>query len=155
MAGRLAEKLRYARLERGLSQSELARRLELTQHSHINHLEAGRRRPSLGLVVGLAQILQTTTHYLLCDDIPVEPLQNPSLEADGFSPVRLGTNIRALRTLHGLTQVEATKRLQLNSQGYLSRLEVGKKEPSPELLVELAHLFSVTTDQLLFGDYSE
>lgn len=157
MSRHLGEKLRYARQERGLSQSELARRLELTQHSYITHLEAGRRTPSLEVLVGVAQLLAVPTNYFLQDDIPISPLLEPmpELAFSTFAAERLGNNIRTLRILHGLTQVEAARQLQLRSQGYLSSLEVGKKEPSPDLLLAIANLFDLSTDQLLFEDYTQ
>lgn len=154
MPRRFGEKLRYVRQERGLSQSELARRLHLTQHSYITHLEAGRRTPSLKLVVRTAHMLCVSTDYFLQDTLPTVPLIEITHTASlpSFSHARLGSNVRALRTERGMTQTEMARHLQLRSQGYVSQLEAGKKEPAPDLLVAIAALFDVSTDQLLFED---
>ncbi len=56
--------LRKLREDRGLSQSDLARRADL-QPSAIAHFEAGRRTPSAGNIIGLAQALDVSTDYLL------------------------------------------------------------------------------------------
>lgn len=48
-----------------------------------------------------------------------------------------------------MTQLELAKRLGLARQGYVSNLEIGRKMPSLDLLVEIADLFGVTTDYLM------
>ena len=60
-----------------------------------------------------------------------------------------GTKLRTLRVQHGLSQVELAGKLALAQQSYVSHLETGKKEPSLELLIRVAHVFTVSTDYLL------
>ena len=55
------------RIQKGLSQAELARRLCISP-SAVGMYEQGRRTPSLELVVRLAQELDVTTDYLLSGD---------------------------------------------------------------------------------------
>ena len=52
----LADKLRYLRKSRRLSQAELAHRLGLTNNAFISHLERGTRRPSDPLLRKLADL---------------------------------------------------------------------------------------------------
>jgi transcriptional regulator with XRE-family HTH domain len=52
----LAEKLRYLRKSRGMSQVELARRLGLKNNAFISHLERGTKRPSESLLRKLAEV---------------------------------------------------------------------------------------------------
>jgi transcriptional regulator with XRE-family HTH domain len=53
----LAEKLRYLRKSRRMSQAELAHRLGLTNNAFISHLERGTRRPSGPMLRKLAELL--------------------------------------------------------------------------------------------------
>lgn len=62
--------LRTLRLRQKLTQAELARRLGLARQGYISNLEAGRKAPSLDLVVRLADLFGVTTDYLLQDAIP-------------------------------------------------------------------------------------
>jgi transcriptional regulator with XRE-family HTH domain len=52
----LAEKLRYLRKSRGMSQVELARRLGLKNNAFISHLEHGTKRPSEALLRKIAEV---------------------------------------------------------------------------------------------------
>ena len=60
----------------------------------------------------------------------------------------LNERIRELRVARGLTQVELAERLGVTKQS-VSNWENDNIQPSIEMLVKLAHLFSVTTDYLL------
>ena len=50
--------LRRLRLERGLSQEELAERAGMASHAHISRLESGRKQPTLEMLFGLADALK-------------------------------------------------------------------------------------------------
>src|SRR6266496_5105704 len=71
-------KLRHLRQQQHLTQVELAQRLDLASHSHLNNLEAGRRTASLDLIIRTAYVLHVPTDYLLRDTVPVEPTPNPA-----------------------------------------------------------------------------
>ncbi len=62
---------------------------------------------------------------------------------------RFGEKLRTLRKRHGLTQHELAARLGFASQGYIHFLETGKKVPNAILVIKIADLFQITTDQLL------
>jgi transcriptional regulator with XRE-family HTH domain len=68
----LGEKLRYLRTQRQMTQVELAQRLGLARQGYVSNLEAGRKMPSLDLVVQIADLFGVTTDYLLRDMVPVE-----------------------------------------------------------------------------------
>src|SRR4029079_2936405 len=72
MPGLFAEKLRYVRQQRAVTQAQLAERLALASHAHIANLEAGRDVPSLELIVRIAQSLDVSTDFFLRDTLPVE-----------------------------------------------------------------------------------
>ena len=49
--------MRRLRIERGLSQEELASRLNMSSHAHISRLESGKKQPTLDMVFRLADAL--------------------------------------------------------------------------------------------------
>ena len=62
----------------------------------------------------------------------------------------LGLRIAALRKSRGWSQAELAQRLQI-SPSAVGMYEQSRREPSLALLVEMAAVFSVTTDFLLMG----
>ncbi len=70
---RLAETIKQARIQMGLSQEELAERLDVTP-THVKHLESGHRKPSVELLFLLVQVL----HFSLDEIIsPAEAEDGP------------------------------------------------------------------------------
>ena len=65
------EKLRYLRLQRGLTMRELADALKFKSHGFIGDLESGRKYPSLDLAVKLADYFGVTVDRLARDDLDV------------------------------------------------------------------------------------
>lgn len=67
---KFGEKVRRLREARGLSQSQLAALLGLSESSkgYISELERGKKRPSVELVLGLAVLFNVSTDYLLRDE---------------------------------------------------------------------------------------
>ena len=93
-----------------------------------------------------------TSDYLLRDTRPVEEIEASGShpESDSGAPARLfGAKLHALRRQQGLTQVVLADKLGLASRAYTSNLEIGRKAPSLDLVVQIADLFGVTTDYLL------
>ena len=62
---------------------------------------------------------------------------------------RFGQKLHTLRVGRGLTLKDLAKALGYTAHGYISELEAGKKVPTVELVLGVARLFEVTTDQLL------
>lgn len=50
--------LRRLRFEKGLSQEELAARMEMASHAHISRLESGRKQPTLEMLFRFAEALE-------------------------------------------------------------------------------------------------
>lgn len=61
-----------------------------------------------------------------------------------------GLCIQQLRIRYGYTQGELAKALNVD-QGFLSRVESGKKGCSVDLFVQLAEIFGVSLDVLILG----
>lgn len=62
---------------------------------------------------------------------------------------KFGQKLRTLRNSRGMTLKELATQMGLQAHGYLSEVESGKKRPSIELVLKVARLFDVTTDELL------
>ena len=62
---------------------------------------------------------------------------------------RFGEKLRTLRTRRGITLQELAQELGFKSHSYISAIEFGKKQPSVALVIKIANLFDVSTDQLL------
>ena len=145
-------KLAYLRAQHGLTQAELARQLRLTKQSHVSNLEAGRREPSIELVLLIADLFAVSTDYLLRDQLPVDV--DASL-ASVQQPQRhvlmrhFGAKLQHLRHQRSWTQSDVVKQLVSLTQAYLSLIETGKRSPSLHVVVQLAELFDVPTDYLL------
>jgi transcriptional regulator with XRE-family HTH domain len=147
------EKLRYLRRQLGMTQVELARKTSLRSHTHVAKLEAGQRSASLSLVIRFADVLGVTTDYLLRDSILVAQGRAQSVPSSVPSSLpEVGARIRKARLQASMTQVDMAHRLGLAQQAYVSNIEAGRREPSPELLVQIADLFNTTTDALLRGN---
>ena len=155
MALLLGEKLRRLRLAQGWTHTDLAHQLGTVGRSHVSNVEAQRRPPSLLFVLQIARLFSATTDYLLCDTIPIDAAatyistrtsDQPNL------PELFGAKMREQRLQHGMTQNELAQRLGLAANAHISLLERGRHEPSIDLVVAIADLFSVTTDYLLWDE---
>lgn len=149
MAQLFGRKIRLLRERHGIRQKDIAQKLDLLQ-SHINHLEAGRKQPLVPLVLRYAQLFQVPTDALLLDSWDIE-LQESRYDDSGVMPdypQAFGQKLRILRKQNGMTQTDLAHHLGL-SQIFVSFLEVGRKNPTPAIISNLATLFDVSTDMLL------
>lgn len=62
---------------------------------------------------------------------------------------RFGEKLYTLRTSHGMTLKELAQAVGHSAHGYISELESSRKKPTAEFVLKVAHLFNVTTDELL------
>ena len=146
-------KVRYLRRTHQLTQEELAERLGLISRTQLTNVEVGRRMPSLDLVVRTAALFGVGTDYLLRDERAVneqdtknvlQPAVNQTFHSEQF-----GQALRQLRVQHNLTQAQMAQQLGLLSHTHISHLEAGRHEPSLDLVLRIADMFGVSTDQLL------
>lgn len=66
----------------------------------------------------------------------------------------LGARIAALRRQAGLSQAELARQLRCSASA-VGMYEQGRREPPADLLVQMAHIFHVSTDYLLTGRVRE
>jgi len=62
---------------------------------------------------------------------------------------RLGEKIRTLRRKRDLTLMQMASMLDIKSYSHLAAIENDRSKPSLDLLIKIADLFNVTTDQLM------
>jgi transcriptional regulator with XRE-family HTH domain len=62
---------------------------------------------------------------------------------------RFGEKLRTLRIERGMTVRELTSVLGYTGYGYIHGIELGKNKPTADLVLRVALLFNVSTDQLL------
>lgn len=88
----LGIRIAILRISKGWSQAELARRIDISA-SAVGMYEQGRREPSLGLLVRLAQEFGVTTDYLLMGEMshsdPSAAAELPSITIRTEALVRL------------------------------------------------------------------
>jgi len=60
----ISRRIRELRIERGLSQAQLAERADTTM-PYINHIEKGRKKPSLEMLISIAVALDVSIDILL------------------------------------------------------------------------------------------
>lgn len=63
----------------------------------------------------------------------------------------IGQRLRALRIAHNLTIPEVNQKTGI-SKGNLSAIETDKNNPSANALIQLAKLYGVSVDWILFGE---
>ncbi len=68
--------------------------------------------------------------------------------------VNFGNKLKTLRTEAGMTQTELAKRLSI-TKSVVSYYELQERTPSPDVLIQLADIFHVTTDYLLGIDHKK
>ena len=68
--------------------------------------------------------------------------------------VDFGNKLRTLRTQAGMSQTELAKRLNI-TKSVVSYYELQERTPSPDVLIQLADIFHVSTDFLLGIDHKK
>ena len=66
---KLARKLRRVRVKAGLSQSEIAREVGVTDRALISQYETGKRQPSLPALLKYARLAKVTVDVLIDDNL--------------------------------------------------------------------------------------
>ncbi len=118
----LAEKIRYLRKSRGMSQLELAARLGLTNNSFISHLERGSKRPSPELLSRIAALFSYDLDHLLA--------------LDGAPSARRRAEEPELRPVAG---ADLHARLKSEVEAFQGRMDSLIAEALPEFLWDKQH----------------
>lgn len=132
----LGERIAEQRKKLGLSQEELAEKLNISQKS-ISKYELGDRKPQYKVLVRMAEYFGVTVDYLL-----------RSTDTQDFGICDCGNTIKELRTEAGMTQEELGMLLNVQNAA-VSKYESGKVPLTGETLLKLSKIFNVPTDYLL------
>lgn len=132
----LGERIAEQRKKLGLSQEELAEKLNISQKS-ISKYELGDRKPQYKVLVRMAEYFGVTIDYLL-----------RSTDTQDFGICDCGNTIKELRTEAGMTQEELGMLLNVQNAA-VSKYESGKVPLTGETLLKLSKIFNVSTDYLL------
>lgn len=132
----LGEKIAEQRKKLGLSQEELAEKLNISQKS-ISKYELGDRKPQYKVLVRIAEYFGVTVDYLL-----------RSTDTQDLGVCDCGNTIKELRTEAGMTQEELGMLLNVQNAA-VSKYESGKVPLTGETLLKLSKIFNVSTDYLL------
>jgi len=101
----IKNRLRQAREEKGLSQTDVAQLLNISRQAY-NHYETGKREPTVETISKLAEIFDVSTDYLLGKTDQKKPLVNGDEELTEY--LEELKNRDELRMLFSLTK-KATK----------------------------------------------
>lgn len=129
----LGERIAEQRKKLGLSQEELAEKLNISQKS-ISKYELGDRKPQYKVLVRMAEYFGVTVDYLL--------------ELDGGGNTVLGERIAELRKVCDMSQKELGEKLGVSASA-IGMYEQGRREPNNAMMIAMEKLFGVTVDYLL------
>ena len=141
----LKDRIRALRLQKGISQEELAKLVGLKKAA-INKYETGIVvNPKRPLIEAFAKALDTTPSYLMGWEEEEE-----KVSVNGV----FSKNLIFLRTKHNLSQEEVAEKLK-KSVNLIKQWEKGKSEPTISIVHDLAILFHVSMDELYNVDISD
>lgn len=75
----IGQKIKERRQSIGITQESIANYLEVNQ-SHISNIECGRANPSLFALIQIANILECSVDYFICDEYTFKQNNNNSLD---------------------------------------------------------------------------
>lgn len=129
------ERVREIRKELGLSQTQLAKRLDVDPAS-VAYIELRDNRPQARTVKKYADALGV--------DVSAFGIELPAEDAS------FGKRIRAFRMQRNWTQWDLAKRMGVG-QGYINNMELQKHEPQMKTVRRFAAAFGITMDELCNG----
>lgn len=65
---------------------------------------------------------------------------------------RFGEKLRTLRKQRKMTLQQLADAIEVTSDGFISNLEAGRRNPSIEVAIKIARLFDVSLDDLLLDE---
>lgn len=64
----IGKRIKIARIRKGISQEETAEKSHISTR-HMSNIETGRTKPSLPTLISIANALDTSVDYFLCDNV--------------------------------------------------------------------------------------
>ena len=141
--GSFAERLKALRMEHRMTQRELASKLNMSQ-STIALYENGDRRPDLDTINKIADIFNVSIDYLFGRDAS-------NISEEDQQRIEFGKRLSLLRKRHRLTQQDMAEKLKI-TRGAYGLYEQVRREPSIQMIIEIADILGVSLDYLLGRD---
>lgn len=137
----LPQRIRAARMARGLSQTALAERAELSNLT-LSRWEIGTKAPSLASLNRVARVL----------DVAAADLLDPAREqAPAGATPSLGANIRAARMAAAMTPAQLAPLVGAPSGRSIEKWEDGTSEPMLPMIERVASVLGLRLRDLLLG----
>lgn len=139
----LGSRIRIARLDKGLTQRELADLIadRKINKARIAQYECNNRVPKQPTLQAIAEVLDSSIEWLL----------NGDLDSD-CPEISLGKRIKQIREARGMSRSELGKALELNNPDIrIGSYENGKKFPRMQMLRNIADALGVSWQWLMTG----
>lgn len=127
----LGDNVKRIRIEKGLSQDELAQRVGYTNRSTICCIESGKRDCSQKQIVALADALGVS---------PGDLLEKSNIPPNAMT---VGERIKKLRIDLGMTQEELANKIGYKSRATVNKIETGTREITQSMIVKFANALYV------------
>lgn len=138
----VGENIKRIRKEKGLTQSELGRKLGISQTMIVQY-ESGRRNPKIETVQKIANALQ----------VPISEIyERNSLSKDNLSDI--GKRIAFYRKQCGYSQRELAEKLEI-ATGTLQQYELSKRNPKRTMIQRIAKILNIKESELYGFDCDE
>lgn len=116
----IGKRLKELRIKRGMSQQDLGVKIDVTKVSICGY-ESGARIPSLENLLKLAEVLETTTDYLLGREIPVLNEENKTyIGAISYEDVSLILALRHYPNLYNKLLKDANRSASIINKRLIS-----------------------------------
>lgn len=135
----IGERIRIIRKQKGLTQKELAKMVELSANAMINY-ETNKRTPSLEAIDRIAVALGVEPTDLIKGHEQSQERQNNTTGV-------LGGIIRDIRKKQGLTQQELAAKAEI-SRNALINYEAGTRTPPTDILIKILKALGVTWEDI-------
>lgn len=142
------ERLISLRKEAGLTQKEIAKKLQISQPQYAR-TENGGRKPNGATLEKFAKFFNVSVSYLLGETSIrnfselTTPNEHPNEQSHAPSEPTIGERLKSARKEAGLLQEEVAEHFNITQQTYQA-WESGKRNPKKETLQKLADYFNVS-----------
>lgn len=133
----IGTRIKNKRIEKGLTQEELAKKMGYKNKSTINKIENGINDVSQKNIYKFAEVLNTSIAYLMGWE-----------EEKNETDIKIGKQIAKLRTDNNLTLNELSTELGIDIES-LNAFENGSKKIPIDILIKLSNFFNISLDSLV------
>lgn len=147
-----AEKLAHLRTQMGITQTALAAVWDISSsRSMVSELETGSMLPSLSIICKAVVLFQVDVDYWVFDNIPITSTQEyrvSGIKIEDLAGSRLGAKVKYLREKREMSERDLAQALNV-SRSYIYNIESGRRQVSPDTLVDIATYFHITASSIV------